>query len=199
MIYDGAPSAQLPAIATVLAERLRANFRCLYLNSPPMVAGLRSTLAASGIDPAETIGSGALVLSSDQSHLVDGDFDIDSMIETLALSVKQALADGFAGLWASGDMLWEFGTDKNLAKLLAYEVELEGLLEREPALCGICQYHRDILPDIAVQVGLYTHQAVYLNQMLLRMNPYYRDLQTLQNENETASARTQQLLDHLRG
>ncbi len=71
MIYEGSPAKHLPGLSQLIKEKLRANHRCLYLNSPPMVAGIRSYLAAAGIDVAEEVKNGSLVLSSDSGHLVD--------------------------------------------------------------------------------------------------------------------------------
>ena len=42
-----------------------------------------------------------------------------------------------------------------------------------PALSGICQYHRDTLPDNALQAALSKHGGVYLNETLSRLNPLY--------------------------
>jgi hypothetical protein len=180
IIYEGAPSVHLPVVSRAAAERLQANYRCLYLNSPAMVAGLRVYLAAAGGDVTETVARGALLLSSTQDHLVDGEFDIERMLTRLANEVERALADGYAGLWASGDMLWEFGRERNLPKLLAYELGLEELMQKHPQLSGICQYHRDTMPADAVQVALYTHETTYINEMLVRLNPHYRQPETLQ-------------------
>ena len=98
-----------------------------------MVAGLRNVLASSGVDVVDTTARGALVLSSDQGHLVDGEFDVQRM---------PAL--------------------------------LDDLLEHHPALCGICQPHRDMLPADAVQVARYTHRTIHINRMVPLLNPYYR-------------------------
>jgi len=46
----------------------------------------------------------------------------------------------------TGDMSWEFGNEKNLPKLLRYERQLGELFLRQPMLCGICQYHSELLP-----------------------------------------------------
>jgi MEDS: MEthanogen/methylotroph, DcmR Sensory domain len=54
----------------------------------------------------------------DQGHLVDGHFDVDKMIRGLEEAVQQALNDRYLGLWATGDMTWEFGSRKETAKLL---------------------------------------------------------------------------------
>src|SRR5689334_11845894 len=49
LIYQGSPAGQLPAVAATIRKKLRENERCLYLNSPPMVAGLRSYLFATAL------------------------------------------------------------------------------------------------------------------------------------------------------
>jgi hypothetical protein len=173
MIYDGAPSSHLAEIARTLLQRLKENYRCLYLNSPPMVAGMRSQLAAAGLNLSEQIASGALILSSDQEHLVDGKFDTERMIDVLNGAVASALADGFRGLWAAGDMTWEFGSEANLAKLLEYERRLEAFMKSNTGLCGVCLYHRDTLPAHAIRTALETHPALYVSATLSQLNPAY--------------------------
>ena len=46
------------------------------MNSRPMVAGLKSQLAASGVDVEREIGKGSLAVSSEQNHLL-GDWEFD--------------------------------------------------------------------------------------------------------------------------
>jgi hypothetical protein len=139
-----------------------------------MVAGMRSQLAAAGLNLAEHTESGALVLSSDQSHLVGGRFDVDGMLSLLNDAVCQALEAGYTGLWASGDMTWEFGSETNLDKLLEYERRLEELMQKNPALSGVCQYHRDTLPPQAIEAALEVHPVLYINATLSRFNQHYR-------------------------
>lgn len=173
IIYQGAPSKHLDSLAETLIEKVAANHRCLYLNSPAMVAGMRSRLSAMGFDLKKQTERGALMLSSDQSHLVDGKFDVDRMLSLLADSVQKALDDGYAGLWATGDMTWELGGERNMDKLLAYERGLEEFMKKNTALSGICQYHRDTLPSHAFKTALETHPAFFLNATLSRANPGY--------------------------
>lgn len=173
LIYSGAPSSHLPDIARSLIERLRGKHRCLYLNSPTMVAGMRSELSAQGVDPRREVERGALVLTSDQGHLVAGRFDVDRMVRLLQDGVKKALADGYVGLWAVGDMTWEFGNEDNLDKLLEYERSLEDFMHRTPALSGICLYHRDTLPAHAIETALKTHPSVYISSTLTHLNARY--------------------------
>ena len=172
MIYDGAPSRSLPAIAASIRRRLDAGMRCMYMNSPAMVAGLGSQLYAVGTNLERELARGALMFGSD-GHLVDGRFDIDRMIEILATAVDQALADGYAGLFATGDMTWEFGPERDFSKLLDYEWRLEQLFRKEPALSGICQYHCDLLPRQAVRDGVVSHENLFINDTITRLNPHY--------------------------
>ena len=173
MVYDGSPARHLRGLASVIRQRLNGNSRCLYLNSPAMIAGMRSYLAATGLDVESEVRKGGLVLTSDQGHLVEGQFDVDRMIVKLEEAVEQALADGYGGLWASGDMTWEFGNERNLNKLVEYELALEDLFRRAPTLSGLCQYHADTLPSDIASCSLCTHQTVYINETLSRISPHY--------------------------
>jgi hypothetical protein len=173
MIYEGSPAAHLRGIAELIMKNLQVNKRSLYLNSPSMVAGIRSYLAAAGLNVARAVEKRSVILSSDQSHLVDGRFDVDRMLNMIAVAVKDSLADGYSGLWATGDMTWEFGSEENLEKLMEYELGLEQMFGSHPALSGICQYHQDTLPDHVLRAALSRHRALYINETLSRINPFY--------------------------
>ena len=173
LIYEGSPARHLPALVSVIQQKLKEDNRCLYLNSPPMVAGLRSYLFAAGVDVPKEVMKGRLVLSSDTTHLENGTFDVDRMLTKLSTAVIQARDEGYQGLWATGDMSWEFGSEKNLAKLLEYEWRLEELFHTFPTLAGICQYHSDTLPAEIIRQGLVSHHSLFLNETLSRLNPHY--------------------------
>lgn len=173
MIYEGSPAKHLPGLARLIRDKIRANKRCLYLNSIPMVAGIRSYLAAAGVDVAQEVSRGSLILSSDQDHLEDGIFDPARMLDMLAEAVNDALAQGYTGLWSTGDMTWELGNEKNFGKLMEYERGLEEMFREYPALSGICQYHLDTLPGDALHAAAARHSSVYLNETLSRVNPLY--------------------------
>src|SRR6185437_1057784 len=127
LIYEGAPSRLLPQMAAAARDKLAQNFRCVYLNSPPMVAGMGSYLAAAGVDVEKMQTEGRLVLSSKLDHLLEGRFDGDRMIRTLEQAIQQAVQDGYAGLWATGDMTGEMGPQRDFGGLLTYERQLEEL------------------------------------------------------------------------
>ena len=171
IIYAGAPSLKLSTLAAVIHQMITSGYRCLYMNSPAMVAGVRSSLAAMGVDVALEIAETRLVVSS-EPVLEGDDFDIEQMLQKLEDELDQALKDGFKGLWASGDMTWELGSEKNFEKLLEYEWKLEALFKKRKELYGICQYHYDTLPQQAMRDGLLTHRTVFINETLSRLNPH---------------------------
>jgi hypothetical protein len=173
LIYDGAPSRHLAALTAVIRGKLEQDYRCLYLNSPPMVAGMRSYLAAAGVDIEHEVGRESLVLTSEQGHLANGRFDAERMIETLEAAVQRALRDGYVGLWATGDMTWEMGTEKDFTKLLEYEWRLEKLFAKYPELSGICQYHASTVPRDAMRQGLLVHPTLFVSETLSLLNVHY--------------------------
>jgi hypothetical protein len=173
LIYRGAPSRQLASLALHIRRRLADNYRCLYLNSPPMVDGIRAYLTSSGLDVSEAVVEGRLILSSGQDHLIDDIFDPPHMLSLLKDAHDQALKDGYAGLFATGDMAWEFGPAGDYSKLETYERALEGFIQEHPTMCGVCQYHADVLPGEALQTGLVMHPGIFENESLSRVNPRY--------------------------
>jgi hypothetical protein len=190
-VYEGSPSRHLRELSAVIRQKLHENYRCLYLNSPPRVAGLRSYLLAAGLIVTKEIIKGGLVLSSTNDHLVAGRFDSDRMLDALEQAVRQALHDGYDGLWATGEMSWQFGPERDFSKLLEYEWRLEELFHKHPALSGVCQYHADSLPYDVLRQGLLTHPSLYINETLSRVNPHYTDRKAYNSE-----ALTNPALDH---
>ncbi|MDE2336932.1 MAG: MEDS domain-containing protein [Alphaproteobacteria bacterium] len=173
-IYEGDPARHLSALAAAIREKLAGHYRCLYLHSPSVVEVMRALLEELRVDVGDAVAGGALVLSSAPVVSEDGVFDTEAMIRKLEEAVNQALRDGYKGLFATGDMTWELGANKdNFSKLLEYEWRLEKLFQKQPALCGICQYHHDTLPREVMRQGLLSHRTVFVNETLSRINSHY--------------------------
>lgn len=172
LIYDGEPSEQLPVVIPFLLDGLRNNWRCLYVGSPETTQMVDHALVANGVNAVRERKRGALVISSDRSHLSAGTFDPRQMVDWLSKSIDDAVMAGFEGLCATGDMRWELGEDRNFEYLLEYEARLEQLFRTKP-LRGICQYHRDIVPAHAIRNALVTHRSMYLGAALKPDNFFY--------------------------
>ncbi|HVH08611.1 MAG TPA: MEDS domain-containing protein, partial [Gemmatimonadales bacterium] len=172
LIYDGHPSEQLPVVVPLLLDGLEHRWRCLYLGDPETVGMVDRALGAKGVGTTRETARGALIFSSDRSHLVGGGFDPQVMVDGLRALIDGAVHDGFEGLCATGDMRWELGDDQNFERLLEYEARLEQVF-RELPLRGICQYHRDVLPPQSVSDALLTHRSCYIGAALNRDNLFY--------------------------
>jgi signal transduction histidine kinase len=173
LVYEGDPAEHLRVVAPLLAEGLRDGCRSLYLGSPEMCRRAESALIAGGLDVAREKKRGALVLSSDRSHLDGGRFDPKAMVDSLRRAIEEAVRDGFpGGLCASGDMRWELGADENFDTLLEYEARLEDVFRTLP-LRGICQYHKATVPPRALRDALMTHRSVLLGDELFADNLFY--------------------------
>jgi len=172
LVYDGDLSEQLPVVVPLLLDGLRDNWRCLYLGSPEAVRMVESALEQRGIDVGRETERGALVFSSDRSHLENGKFEPSAMIDGLRASVDDALHGGFQGLCATGDMRWELGDDSNFDRLVEYEARLDQMI-RELPLRGICQYHRALVPTRAIADALVTHRSTFVGVRLNNDNLFY--------------------------
>lgn len=150
-----------------------------------MVAGMRSYLAAAGADVASEMAKTSLVLSSERHFGDDGRFDADRMIGELSDALEQALVDGYDGLWATGDMTWEFGPAKDFGELLEYEWRLEDFFHRHSEISGVCQYHADTLPHEILRRGVLTHSTIYVNETLSMINPCFLPRESFVYEAET--------------
>jgi hypothetical protein len=174
-MYHGSPSRHIPMMAAVIKAKLEQKHRCLYFDSNRMVAELRSHLAQIGVDVTYETAQNSLVVSSHLGHLgEDQAFDVDRMIATLEDALKQTLSDGYVGLWASGDIAWEFGPRVDFRQLVQYEMRLEDFVCAHPEMSGICQYHAGVLPPDAMQTGHEMHPSFFINETQSRLNPAYK-------------------------
>jgi hypothetical protein len=172
LIFEGAPSRQMAGLAAAAKAKLRSNYRCLFVDSEPIVSNMRSSLQEVGVDVAGEIDHGSLILSANQ-QLADGRFDLAGMIQFLGDTLEQGLRDGYAGLWATGDMNCEIRPIHDVPNFLQYERRMEQFLREHPQFSGICQYHVDALSDEVLCHGLRIHPTIFMNESLSLINPYY--------------------------
>jgi hypothetical protein len=173
LVYSGSPSLHLRPVSQVIREKLKEKHRCVYLNSEPMVAGMRSYLAAAGVDVEHEVHDTNLILSSERPHLVNDRFEIQGMLGALQSELERALRDGYAGLWATGDMTWEMGSDQDVEKLTEYERSLDEFLRTHPQIGGICQYHAETLSRELLALGVRLHPLIFINETLSILNPQF--------------------------
>lgn len=175
LVYEGPAHQQLRPLAAVIREKLGQHVRCLYLNSLPMLADMRSSLADAGVDVLREETNGSLILQSERPHLTDGQFNVQAMQRGLEVELLRALKDGYTGLWASGDMTWQLGPEPDVVKLIEYERGLDSFLRTHSEMSGVCQYHCDSLPEGTARLALVIHPGVFINESLSRINGEFRE------------------------
>lgn len=164
---------QLAAAIEYIQGGLERGERCLYVVGEHTPDEFREGLRNAGIDVDAEEARGALVLlTKHEGHLKGGFFEPDQMISMLHAAVKDALAAGFAGLCAAGDMSWLLDEAEGSHRIAEYEARLNEFYPSARAL-GLCLYNRDKLPAATLDHGLATHPHVRVNGNILLDNPFY--------------------------
>lgn len=167
------PEEQLRAAIEYIRGGLERGERCLYICGEHPVKEFREALRRQGVRVEEEEDRGALILcTKHQAHLLGGAFNPDQMISLLARAVKDALAAGFTGLCAGGDMNWLLDEAPGSERVAEYEARLNEFYRSNKAL-GLCLYNRTTLPGHLLDHGMATHRHIRIDGPILLENPFY--------------------------
>ena len=148
--------------------------KVIYIvNSTPVVE-LKQSLAAGGIDVEALTARGQLViLTAQDAYLRNGEFDPEQMIDRLRAETQQALAEGYPGLRATGEMTWALAGEPGSERLIEYESMLNTFFPGSK-FRAICQYDRRRFDSELLLDVLYTHPQVLRGLNLLdNRSKYY--------------------------
>lgn len=110
-------------------------------------------------------------LRRDEAYLRDGYFNAERMLGFIRQGEQNALADGYAGFTATGEMSWQKTDAPGTDQLMEYEARLNDLYpESNPTL--LCQYEEPVFNHNTLLDAIRTHPRVVLNGELC-VNPYY--------------------------
>lgn len=148
LVYGTAPEQRL-AIAAYVRAGLDRGERCVYILSDSALIEVVDALDEGGVDvPVEAARGSFRMLRAQQIYLRAGTFDASATIELIGAAVKDALADGYTGLRAAGEMEWVLGAGASLAALVSYEERLNTTVFAAGRLTGLCLYDsRRFRPD----------------------------------------------------
>jgi hypothetical protein len=167
------PEEQLQAAVEYISGGLARGERCLYVSCEVELKHFRAALKTGDINVGAEEKRGALLLlGKNDYYFKGGKVAPDSMISILHAAVEEALAAGFSGLCAAGDMTWlleEFPGSETVAE---YEARLNSFFKSNRAL-GLCQYNRNKLPDAALDNAIATHPYIRMEGPILLENPFY--------------------------
>lgn len=162
---------QMDVAVAFLQIGLSRGDRCVFAGSAALLPRMRKALKDAGVDVDVEIARGALALMSDEeTYLRNPGFDVDEMLEFVASVEAQALADGFAGLRAVGEMSWALAgcTEQ---QLIDYEVRLNRFIKGRRTL-ALCQFDRRRFHAAFIHDIIRTHALVLVGREIFA-NPYY--------------------------
>jgi chemotaxis family two-component system sensor kinase Cph1 len=166
------PAEQLAAAIEYVRGGLERGERCLYICGEHTPQQFRCALEAAGVDVSAEEERGTLVLvTKHEAHLQGGAFCPDRMIHMLDQAVLDALAAGFQGLCAAGDMAWVLDEAPGTEHLAEYESRLNEFYSKNRAL-GLCQYSRK-MPEHILDHCLATHRLIRMDGPIALENPFY--------------------------
>lgn len=170
-IYDS-PRHQLSALLPFLRAGLQQHDKCVYIVDENTQEELVRVLTQAGIPVMDALRSGAFLLeTSEKTYYRDGSFDTERMFEYWSQLYDAALAEGYRGMRASGEMTWILKKQPGWEQHLEYEAKLNLKLPKMRAI-AICQYNRAKFSTEALLNILATHPLVLLNGLVFR-NPHY--------------------------
>ncbi|MBI2939286.1 MAG: MEDS domain-containing protein [Chloroflexi bacterium] len=165
LIYDNL-AEQMAAVAAFMRDGLAAGERCVYIADDRTFDEVAGGLAAVGIDVARERERGALLLLTKRdTYLRSGEFHPAAMIALLRQTIEDALAAGFTGLRATGEMTWALGTEVGCDRLIEYEALLNNFFPGRQIL-AICQYNRRRFPPTIIRDVLRTHPIVIVGDQV---------------------------------
>lgn len=136
-------SEQMDTLGPFVRDGLTRNERVLFVGDP---GSSESLLTEFGGAAARAFTSSQFIIEDPgDTYMSGGHFDAERMLRHYSGVVRQALADGYAGVRIAADMRWAADLD-NIDDLIAYEGTVDGVLGVEPAVV-LCQYDRRIFDD----------------------------------------------------
>jgi hypothetical protein len=151
---------------------LQKNERCIYRADTLAVNAVIAGLAAAGVDVKSETARGALDLTPARDYLVEGRFDGGHIIKFLSEGIDHALKKGFAGLRATGDIVWEFGSDENMEQLEEYESKLDKFCAGKK-ITVLCQYDCNAVPANHLRHALGCHNAIVYEEVVFLNNTFH--------------------------
>jgi hypothetical protein len=159
------------AVVSFLHAGLSHGSRCLFVGTAAELEELSRRLEIAGICTVRAQARGAfLFLSQEEAYLHRGIFEPERVLARLSKLVEDALADGFTGLRATGELM-HVPSAEEWRKMVWYEAQVNEHFARLP-FAGLCRYPRSIVPSERVRDVLRTHPVAVVRGEACE-NPFY--------------------------
>jgi signal transduction histidine kinase len=152
-------------------EGLARHERCVYIGLPDDQSAFVAALRDAGVPALRALERGELVLATQaETYLRSGAFDPDDALALMTELTDRALADGFAGLRATGEASGPL-PDELWPRVMRYEALLNERLGRRPFV-GLCRFPSASVPPERVRDVLRTHPFALVRGEVCA-NPFY--------------------------
>jgi hypothetical protein len=164
-------SEKLDAVASFLIDGLTQGKRCLFVGTAEELAELGEPLEQAGICTSRALSRRRIVfMTREEAYLSDGGFNGDVVLDRIERHVRDAVADGFTGLYATGELVY-IPADDDWRRIVRYEAQINETFARLP-LVAMCRYPRSVVPADRVQDVLRTHPIAIVRGDTCN-NPFY--------------------------
>ncbi|MDE2223151.1 MAG: MEDS domain-containing protein [Candidatus Omnitrophica bacterium] len=179
---------QVTVTVLFLLIGLERNEQGVFLADPATLQQAKDYLVRLGVDVELEIKRKALSFISDRLYLQDGKFYPQNMLRFLEKGLADCVNAGFTGLRATGDVMWELGTDTDFRKLYQYEVMLDYYLDGKK-IVGLCQYRYDDIPPHFVRHSMTTHPHLVYHWLVCRNHRFYNPALPYQEKPQESEAK----------
>jgi signal transduction histidine kinase/ActR/RegA family two-component response regulator len=159
-------------------EGLERGQKVIYIADTHSPGAIRDLFRKGAFDVEPFLDCGQLVITGpEETYLRDGVFDPHGVLSLWREEVERAVAQGYTGLRATGEMSWALREPPGCEQLIDYEARVCEFCEDSQCL-ALCQYNQrhfgsDLLMDV-----LQTHRTIILGTELCH-NFYYFPLAAL--------------------
>jgi MEDS: MEthanogen/methylotroph, DcmR Sensory domain len=159
------------AVLSLVHEGLARGRRCLFVGTRTEYERLGLELEEKGICSLRAESRGALLfMTREEAYLENGAFDANVVLGRIERFITEALADGFTGLCATGELI-EVSSEDLWRQIVWYEAQVNEHFSRLPFV-GLCRYPRTTIPPHRVQDVLRNHPIAIVRDETCD-NPFY--------------------------
>lgn len=168
LLYE-TQAEQFSAVIPFIQEGIEKGERCIYIADDKLSTWFLKTMRRSG---RQALRKRALaVFDKQETHMSEGVFDPDIMINFLEKAATNAVSEGFSALRIVCEITWTREDEPSKARLIEYHAKLDRFFSKSTAL-AIFQYNmNNYNPELLIQT-VRVHPALIRDNRLLN-NPQY--------------------------
>lgn len=128
-------------LAAFIRGGIARNEQVLCFTDEQSASDLLAKLRARNVDVDRYVATSQVVVATaQQSYLVGGSFQPDTVVDQWKDTVQQALAHGFSGLRVSGDLAWANRNVPGGEHFVAYERRIQREIFEQYPVTGLCEF-----------------------------------------------------------